>query len=85
MSGGLPISAIVAGIAFLGIGFVLLIWPRVFLDPYHSLLSRMRGLPLVEWEMGHLKTRTAGIFTRLFGAFVILGGLSIFFYASAGR
>ena len=80
---GPPVSAIVAGIVFLGIGAVLLVWPRVFLDRYHGLLARMRGLPLVEWEMGHLKSRTAGIVTRLFGAFVILSGAMIFFYASA--
>ena len=80
---GMPVSAIVAGIFFILIGVVLLVWPRVFLDRYYGLLARMRGLPLVEWEMGHLKSRTAGIVTRLFGAFVILSGAMIFFYASA--
>ena len=84
MSAGPPVPVIVFGIVFVGIGAVLLVWPRAFLTPYHGLLARMRGLPLVEWEMGHLKTRAAGILTRLFGAFVILAGLSILFvYASA--
>lgn len=85
-SAGLPLPLILFGLAFIAIGVILLVWPRAFLTPYHGLLARMRGLPLVEWEMGHLKTRTAGIVTRLFGAFVILAGLSIIFvYGMAGR
>ena len=86
MSAGPPASVIVAGIVFLALGIGLFAWPRWVLDRYYGLLSKMRGLPLVEWEMGTLKTRAAVIFVRVFGALVILSGLSILFmYGMAGR
>ena len=83
---GAPGSVIAAGILFLALGIALLVWPRWVLDRYYGLLSKMRGLPLVEWEMGTLKTRAAVIFVRVFGALVTLSGLSILFlYGMAGR
>ena len=83
---GTPWPLLVVATVFILIGVVLLVRPRAFLDRYHALLGKMRGLPLVEWEMGHLKTRVAAIVTRVFGAFVILSGLSmIFFYVMAGQ
>ena len=76
---GTPASVIVFGIVFLAIGIGLSVWPRWVLDRYHGLLSKMRGLPLVEWEMGTLRTRGAVIFVRVFGALVIMSGLSMLF------
>lgn len=84
----IPVSVAVGGIVFLAIGALLLVRPRAFLDRYYNLLDRMRGLPLrtlTEWEMGHLKTRTAAIVTRSFGAMVMLAGAwMVFLYAMAG-
>ena len=79
MNADVPVSVIVFGIVFLAIGIGLFVWPRPVLNAYYNLLSKMRGLPLVEWEMGTLKTRAAVVFVRVFGALVILSGLSMLF------
>jgi hypothetical protein len=77
-----------AGIAafFLIAGAAILAWPRPLIRFYAGLLRPMRGLfgrSLIDWEIGLLEGKAAALVVRLFGAFVILAGASVFFYRLA--
>lgn len=81
MSGPLAI-----GLLFVALGASILAWLRPLVRAYVGLLRPMRGLfgGLVEWEIGLLEGKWAPRLVRLFGGFVILSGLSVFFYMNAG-
>ena len=87
MSAPAPLwTPLVGAVFFLAAGAAILAWPRGLIRFYVRLLRPMRALfgRLVEWEIGLLESRWAPRLVRLFGAFVILSGLSIFFYFGMG-
>lgn len=73
----------VGGGFFLLAGAAILAWPRPLIQFYIGLLKPMRrlfGRSLIDWEIGLLEGKAAPLLVRLFGAFVIVAGLAIFFY-----
>ena len=77
--------ALIAGFFFLA-GAAILVWPRPLIRCYVALLRPMRGLfgSLIDWEVRLLEGTVAPIVVRLFGAFVILAGVSVLFYRVTG-
>ena len=77
---------LVPGLVFLALGAAIFAWPRPLIAFHVRLLRPMRrlfGRALIDWEIGLLEGRAAPILVRLFGAFVILTALTLFFHAAA--
>lgn len=76
---------LIPAIIFFAIGAALFAWPRKAIALYVKILKPMKSIfgSVVEWEIRLLEGKVAPILFRLFGAFVILSSLSMFFFAFA--